>query len=295
MSETNREQLPLPLNLPIFGTKITCTTTLNTYEIQDKVGEGGFGIVFGCIDVWDNKLVAKIIKPRVNSSTEKDALDELNKLLLVRHPYITHVYDAFEWGGAFYIISERCSSTLAELSASDTFIGKYWAIPIAKCLLQAVHFAHVQGIVHCDIHPGNVFMKVVADEMLPNNHSIITFKLGDFGLAKVFGILDAQGTFMESIRPPEAIDPNEYGPIDHRVDIYHVGLLILNLVLEKPRTFTREEILEGVPRSIALTLESPFSFALEKALRRHVIYRTATAMEFWRDLNSPVMLSQTTG
>jgi len=44
----------------------------------------------------------------------------------------------------------------------------------------------------------------------------------------------------------------------------------------------------GVPRSLALTMPSPFNFALEKALRRHVLYRTANAMELWRDLNGPM-------
>src|SRR6185437_4504928 len=36
-----------------------------------------------------------------------------------------------------------------------------------------------------------------------------------------------------------------------------------------------------------MQLPAPFGFALEKALRRHVSYRTASAMELWRDLNSP--------
>jgi len=35
---------------------------------------------------------------------------------------------------------------------------------------------------------------------------------------------------------------------------------------------------------MALGLEAPYNIALEKALRRHVTYRTANAMEFWRDL-----------
>jgi hypothetical protein len=51
--------------------------------------------------------------------------------------------------------------------------------------------------------------------------------------------------------------------------------------------FTPEEIKEGKPRELALQLPAPYNFALEKALRRHVPYRTETAMELRRDLNSP--------
>ena len=40
---------------------------------------------------------------------------------------------------------------------------------------------------------------------------------------------------------------------------------------------------------MAFELPSPYNFALEKALRRHVEYRTANAMELWRDLNSPAI------
>ena len=43
----------------------------------------------------------------------------------------------------------------------------------------------------------------------------------------------------------------------------------------------------GAPRELVLGLEAPYSFALEKALHRHVDYRTASALEFWRDLNTP--------
>jgi hypothetical protein len=91
--------------------------------------------------------------------------------------------------------------------------------------------------------------------------------------------------FLDEIRPPEAINPPEFGPLDHRVDIYHVALLLLQIIVGR-RSFTREEILAGAPRELALSVEPPYSFALEKALRRHVLYRTETALELWRDLNS---------
>jgi hypothetical protein len=69
------------------------------------------------------------------------------------------------------------------------------------------------------------------------------------------------------------------------VDIYHVSLLLLQ-VLIGARNFSREEILAGVPRDLALKLVPPYSVALEKGLRRHVAYRTNSALELWRDLNT---------
>lgn len=156
----------------------------------------------------------------------------------------------------------------------------------ARGLLQAVHFLHCNNYVHQDIHGGNVFVAALHDDMAPNE-TIFLFILGDLGITKMVTEMDAANTLLaEWMRAPESLDPNEYGPMDHRMDIYHCGLLFLQVLLGRPLTFTREEVLNGSPRQMAVEMGTPFSFALEKALRRHVEYRTASALEFWRDLNT---------
>jgi serine/threonine-protein kinase len=100
--------------------------------------------------------------------------------------------------------------------------------------------------------------------------------------------IDAANTRAQWMLPPEVLNPSEFGPIDYRIDIYHVGLLLLELAYSKELQFTAEEITNGRPREMALALPTPFGFAIEKALRRHVQFRTATAMELWRDLHTPV-------
>jgi serine/threonine protein kinase len=84
------------------------------------------------------------------------------------------------------------------------FVGRSWIRAVARCLLQAAHFVHVQQLVHCDIHAHNVMARLVKDEMVPTD-SVITFKLGDFGLARIKNALDPNGVFLAPIRPPEAI------------------------------------------------------------------------------------------
>jgi hypothetical protein len=146
----------------------------------------------------------------------------------------------------------------------------------------------VNGYAHQDIHPGNVFAAFAKNEMNPAEPGAIQFKLGDLGVAKLFNELDVTNTRAAWMLPPEAIDPAEYGPIDHRIDIYHVGLLLLQIAKSTELQFTRDEISAGRPRELALELPAPNNFSLEKTLRRHVPYRTATAMELWRDLHSPL-------
>lgn len=163
----------------------------------------------------------------------------------------------------------------------------------ARCVLQAVHYLHFHGYAHQDIHLGNVFAAFARNEMSAQDPGAIQFKVGDLGVTKMLSQLDAAHTLNESIRPPEALKPEEFGPLDNRIDIYHVGLVFLQLARSELLTFSPDEILAGRPRELALELGPPLNTALEKALRRHVMYRTATAMELWRDLNSPPAISGT--
>jgi serine/threonine protein kinase len=169
----------------------------------------------------------------------------------------------------------------------ENFKGVYWLNAIARCLLQAVHYIHTNHYVHQDIHLGNVLAAFARDEMDANTPGAIQFKLGDLGVAKLFSELDAANTMAVWMLPPEVLDTSEFGPLDYRIDIYHCGLLFLHLLHGQELRFTPDEIRNGKPRELALQLPPPFNFALEKALRRHVAYRTAGAMELWRDLNSP--------
>jgi len=152
--------------------------------------------------------------------------------------------------------------------------------------LQAVYFIHTNSYVHQDIHLGNVFVAFAKNEFGPDPGAI-QFKLGDFGVAKLFNEIDVTNTRALWMLPPEVSSVSEFGPIDQRQDIYHCGLLFLHLAHGKELHFTQEEILAGLPRDLALQLPPPFNFALEKALRRHAAFRTESAMELWRDLNSP--------
>jgi len=170
-----------------------------------------------------------------------------------------------------------------------------WLMPIARCLLQAVHYIHINNYAHQDIHPGNVFASFVKDEMMPAENNALQFKLGDLGVAKLVTQITAENTRAEWMLPPEVLNTNEWGQIDHRIDIYHAGLLLLQLAYNQEIRFSREDILAGHPREMALALPSPYNIALEKALRRHVQFRTSTAMELWWDLNTQPMIEAPKG
>lgn len=143
---------------PTPGEAITSSGTGNTYTMGDPLGEGSFGVVFQCTDGWNNQLAAKVLKPyRTYEEVKAAAEGEVVKLFHLRHPFITYVHDFFEYRDTFYIITERCDQSLAQLLAEPWFTGPVWLMAFARCLLQAAHFIHTAGFAHQDIHIGNVF------------------------------------------------------------------------------------------------------------------------------------------
>jgi serine/threonine protein kinase len=275
---------------PAIGEVITSLATGNTYTFGARIGEGNFGVVYSCKDVWENDLAAKVLKGTAPYETVRASAEaELRNLRELRNPYITFVYDAFEFRDTFYIITERCNFSLENLFAVPNLDSTRWVMPVARCLLQAVRFLHLNGYAHQDIHAGNVFAAMVKDEFDPDGGKATIFKLGDLGVAKLVAEISPRNPLAQWMLPPEILNPAEFGAPDHRIDIYHLGLLLLQLCLSKEIRFSREDILAGRPRDMALQLPSPYSFALEKALRRHVQYRTSDAMELWRDLHTPAL------
>lgn len=275
---------------PHFGEFIEFQGRL--YQIGEPIGRGYFGTVYACADEWGNSLVAKVLLPQDGEyeQVREEWLHELTNLLRLRHPNITFAFDAFEYKNAFYLILERCNSSLKDLIAWPELIGEVWLLPIARCVLQALGFIHRTGYVHKDLHPGNVLYTRVRNEMNPrdlaNTTGATVFKVCDLGISRLAPEIDIFNTILaEWMLPPEFLDSDEYGVIGPQVDIYHSGLLFLTLLLGKTPEFTREEILEGVPRQTAESLDSKFSPVIAKALRRHVHWRTQTPLEFWKELS----------
>ncbi|NPC47560.1 protein kinase [Corallococcus exiguus] len=253
------------------------------------VGQGHFGSVYECIDDWGNHLAAKIITPKKESYEEvkRRWMHEAKNLILMRHPNITYVYDVFEYNDTFYIIMERCALTLKNLMDGANFNGHLWILPIARCILQGVDFIHDQGYAHKDLHYQNIFISFIPDEVVKSSQPATVFKVGDLGISRLEDEIDQVNTVLADwMRPPEALDPLQFGTISRLVDIYHAGLLFLTILQGRVLSFTREEVLAGAPRIMAESLASPYGPAIAKALRRHTQKRTQTALEFWRDLNN---------
>lgn len=269
---------------PSCGEQISCDG--KTYFLGKQIGQGHFGAVFECSDHWGNELVAKVLLPKGPYEVVRQRWqEELQSLLTLRHPNITHVYAAFEYRDTFYLVIERCSQSLRDLITWPGFKGELWLKPIARCILQATDFIHAAGYVHKDLHPGNILIRDIKGEMFEPN-PVVTFKIGDLGISRLEPNIRLNTILADWMLPPEFLSPAEFGTIGKTLDIYHIGLLFLGILLGKIPSFTRDEILAGKPRQVAEGLASPFGSAIAKALRRHTSQRTQSATEFWQDIKT---------
>ena len=272
---------------PSAGDEIECNGI--KYFIGEKMGQGSFGDVFNCSDEWGNEVVAKVLLPRDQTyeAIREGWLHELQNLQQLRHPHITFIHQAFEYRDTFYLIIEKCEFTLKALVDRPDINGEIWVPYVSRDILNGLHYIHDHGYVHKDLHAGNVFVSLQKNPMVPHKAPVWRFKIGDLGISRLEGDIRHFNTILAQwMLPPEYLISDEFGVMGKHVDIYHVGLLLLSLLLNQIPNFTRDEIIAGRPREIAESLPSKYAPAVARALRRHVSARTPSAIEMWREIFS---------
>ena len=283
MSET--EPTPVRYAFPTAGEVVTRDHA--NFYLGKPIGQGYYGIVYDCTDDWGNELVAKVLKPMGTYAEVADRWQrEAAVLTTMRHPSITYIHDAFIHHNLFYLIIEKC---LYSLSAELHLASELWLPQMARDLLQALAYIHRAGWVHKDIHVGNVFVSATKDRFDESREPVIGFKLGDFGISRMEGSIRPHGSELARwMLPPEAIDPKRNGPIDRRVDIYHMALTFLCVIHGRILRFEHDDILAGEPRRLALRLRSNYGPPLARALTPRAQDRTPTALDMWRDIHGAV-------
>jgi len=151
---------------------------LNRYRLEQRLGAGGFGVVW---HAWDERLereVAVKVIPRERGAGERVEREALASARL-NHPAIVAIYELASDEHDVYLVSELVRGrTLAELlragAISDRDVSR-----IGADLCDALAHAHARGVIHRDLKPQNVM--VVAEPAAGVGFA----KLTDFGVAHV--------------------------------------------------------------------------------------------------------------
>jgi WD40 repeat protein/serine/threonine protein kinase len=155
--------------------------TLGDFIIREKLGEGGFGVVYRAEQLTlGREAVIKILRTKHRSSEQliKRFKQEAHLASRLEHPYTAHIY-AFgaEPDGLMWIAMEYVRGTpLDKLLETQGPLPLERFVPLLDKICEVVATAHDNGIIHRDLKPANVMVIARAGRLLP--------KLLDFGIAK---------------------------------------------------------------------------------------------------------------
>ncbi len=203
---------------------------LGSYKILDVLGTGGMGIVYLAEHSFLGRQVA-IKKLHTKFTANEDMVArffrEGRMVNAIKHEGITQITDFVVDGGAAYYVMELLEGqTLSALQASEGALPVIRALPIAMQLCDVLAAVHEAGIVHRDLKPDNVFL-------INRQMNRDTVKLLDFGVARADAAgLDDQTAAGIIVGTPFYMSPEqaEGKSIDHRCDIYAVGIVLFQMV-----------------------------------------------------------------
>ena len=162
--------------LPLAGARPALPSHIGRYRIERVLSEGGFGIVYLAYDDQLQRLVAiKVPHPeRLERPEDAEAyLTEARTVANLRHPNIVTVHDVGSTEQfPVYVVSMFIDGTNLARKLLHAKLPVHQIAGLIATVAEAVHHAHMQGLVHRDIKPGNILLD-------KNGQPFVT----DFGLA----------------------------------------------------------------------------------------------------------------
>jgi TolB-like protein/lipoprotein NlpI/predicted Ser/Thr protein kinase len=217
------------------------------YEIVEKLGEGGMGVVYKARDTHLDRFVAiKVLPPEKVADAGRKArfVQEAKAASALNHPNIVTIHDIGADGGTDFIVMEYLlGKTLAQMIPMAGFQTKL-ALEYSAQLAAALSAAHSAGVVHRDVKPANVMV---------TGSGIV--KMLDFGLAKLAQPAVSESGRTRTLLPrtgaglligtPSYMAPEQVEglKVDHRTDIFAFGLLLYEMLTGR-RAFERRSTLD---------------------------------------------------
>jgi hypothetical protein len=203
-------------------------TLLGRYRLLEKLGSGGFGVVWRAHDeLLDREVAVKRIPLAPDGDSERATREALATARLA-HPAIVALYEAQSDGEAFYLISELVhGETLSRLIAADELSDEE-ILQIGVTLAQALSHAHARGVIHRDVKPQNVLIpQRPEDRSGEADTPPAVAKLTDFGGASIVDqdALTRTGDVLGTLAymAPEQSEGLEVG---EETDLYALALVL---------------------------------------------------------------------
>lgn len=263
------------------------------YDIGPQIARGGMGRI---LQAWDRTLGRPVALKTVADDESPSLMQRLRREMALtarlQHPSIVPIYDAgrLDTGEPYYAMRWIEGRTLRQLIDECSDAPQRLALlPIVLSLAEAIAYAHSEGILHRDLKPSNIIVG-------PFGETVVL----DWGLAKDLrdpGVDDLEGSAERSepeahgamtadgqiMGTPGYIAPEQAqgGAVDERVDVYAVGVILLELATGRIPT-TLE--LAPLHRSAAQTVPADLAAIVRRATQIEPAARYRDGSELARDL-----------
>ncbi len=212
---------------------------LEDFEILTEIGKGGHGIIFKARQISLNRVVAiKILMPHIIVSN--DAINrfqrEAQAAAKLHHKHIVSVYSVhssptlncyvMRWidGPDLSKEIDTLNPRILPKRSSKEYLTH--SVRVVYQIAKALEYAHENGIVHRDVKPHNILIDQSGDALLT-----------DFGIARdnSLGTITKPGNLAGTVAymSPEQARAIESEKIDHRTDIYSLGVVLYQLLTNK--------------------------------------------------------------
>ncbi|HXH43406.1 MAG TPA: serine/threonine-protein kinase [Bradyrhizobium sp.] len=213
------------------------TRIVSHYRLEHEIGRGGMGVVYRGVDTKLGRPVAIKMLPAdatADADRRRRFVREAQSASTLNHPNIVTIYEIGEDDGATFIAMELVDGAPLDRTLREGPLPMATALDYAVQIAGALEAAHIRGIVHRDIKPGNIV--VTAEGRV---------KVLDFGLAKlsehpadetITALRTVPGTILGT---PAYMSPEqaEGRLVDSRSDIFSLGGVVYEMLAGR-RPFT---------------------------------------------------------
>ncbi|HEY9730805.1 MAG TPA: protein kinase [Drouetiella sp.] len=203
------------------------------YEIIAEVGKGATSTVYRAKQIQIGRIVAlKLMHPHLlrEELNKKRFEQEAKATAALSHPNLVLVqdYGTSPLGRPFIVMDYVDGPSLDSIFASQGRLTSQQFLDVFLQCCRGLAHAHKRGVIHRDIKPSNI--RLYKDE-----HNVITAKILDFGIAKLFTQEEEALKMTETgavIGSPAYMSPEQSRAeqIDHRTDIYSLGVVMYQAV-----------------------------------------------------------------
>jgi serine/threonine protein kinase/tetratricopeptide (TPR) repeat protein len=242
-SQPTKEQEagPAPDQAPINWTAIDSTeqnpgyvigSRLSHYEILEKLGEGGMGVVYRALDLKLGREVALKVLPKelVNDRERRRRFEiEARAVAALNHPNIVTLHSLEEADGVYFLTMEHVDGVTLTAEIVEGGMPLDVLLKVAIDVTDALSSAHAKGVVHRDLKPANIMRDAGR-----------RIKILDFGLARMRQSPVSESSESETEERTRAgsilgtmpyMSPEQLSgrSVDHRSDIFSLGIILFEM------------------------------------------------------------------